>query len=91
MENTSAVIERIRRMELYFDIIRYSVKHNPSSVVNDPLICEILKVLTDYYENGQWMKDFECDERHELPSDLKRGVLSEDGMYDLLCAIKELM
>lgn len=84
-------IDRIRRMELYFDIIRYVLKLDSHSVVDDPYISEMLSILTDYYENGQWLKDFECDERGELPSDLKRGVLSEDGIYDLLCSIKEIM
>ena len=30
------------------------------------------------------LKDFEADEAGKLPKDLKRGVLSEDGIYDLL-------
>ena len=29
-------------------------------------------------------KDYEADERGELPPDLKRGVLSQDALYDLL-------
>ena len=32
----------------------------------------------------QWMKDFEADEAGKLPADLKRGVLSEDAVYDLI-------
>ena len=35
----------------------------------------------------QWIKDFENDERGELPLDLKRGVLSEDGLYNLLSEV----
>ena len=46
-------------------------------------IREDLKNLEHYYET-EWMKDYESDEKGELPSDLKRGVLSEDGLYDLL-------
>ena len=30
------------------------------------------------------MKDVEADEAGKLPKDLKRGVLSEDGLFDLL-------
>ena len=30
------------------------------------------------------MKDYEDDEAGKLPSDLKRGVLSEDLVYDLI-------
>ena len=32
----------------------------------------------------EYQEDFEADERGELPKDLKRGVLSEDALYDLL-------
>ena len=39
--------------------------------------------LAEYYETD-WREDFEADERGDLPRDLKRGVLSEDGLYDLL-------
>ena len=43
-----------------------------------------LRILEDYYENGLWRLDFETDERGLLPRNLKRGVLSEDGLYNLL-------
>ena len=39
--------------------------------------------LKAYYDKD-WRKDFEADEAGKLPQDLKRGVLSEDGLYDLL-------
>ena len=44
----------------------------------------MLQTLMEYYDNGQWLLDYECDERGEVPKDLKRGVLSEDGVYNLL-------
>ena len=47
--------------------------------------------LIDYYGSTQWLKDFEADEAGNLPADLKRGVLSEDGMYDLILEYKELL
>ena len=40
--------------------------------------------LKEYYESGLWLSDYEADERGELPADLKRGVLSQDGLYNLL-------
>ena len=43
-----------------------------------------LSVLLDYYENGQWLRDYRMDEQGLLPSDLKRGILSEDGFYNYL-------
>ena len=43
-----------------------------------------IKELDRYYGSEEWRKDFEDDETGQLPKDLKRGVLSEDGIYDIL-------
>lgn len=45
-------------------------------------------MLESYYTSGDWMTDFEADEAGLLPKDMKRGVLSEDGLNDLLDAFK---
>ena len=45
---------------------------------------EKIQELKAYYEGGLWMQDYCRDERGEFPADLKRGVLSEDAVYDLL-------
>ena len=49
------------------------------------------KKLSDYYGSPRWMKDFEDDEAGKLPRDLKRGVLSEDAVYDLITENRELV
>ena len=46
---------------------------------------QVPRELREYYKNGQWLQDYEADERGELPRDLKRGILSQDGLWDLLC------
>ncbi len=51
---------------------------------------EIAK-LEEYYTSEQWKEDLALDEAGKLPADLKRGVLSEDGIYNLLERNKELM
>ncbi len=83
------IIDRVRRMELYFDTISYTQKNYPDLLKKDRYILKMLTALTDYYENGQWLKDYEADERGELPHDLKREVLSEDGVYNLLSEISD--
>ncbi len=45
---------------------------------------EMLKALSEYYGSPAWRRDLASDEAGLLPKDLKRGVLSEDGIYDLL-------
>ena len=43
-----------------------------------------IPILEAYYTSPAWRTDFEADEAGLLPPDLKRGVLSEDGIYNLL-------
>ena len=50
---------------------------------------EKLDTIKKYYES-QYMKDWSADERGELPKDLKRGVLSEDGINTVLIDFFEL-
>ena len=40
--------------------------------------------LEAYYTGPEWMRDYEDDCAGRLPEGLKRGVLSEDAVYDLL-------
>ena len=47
--------------------------------------------LSDYYGSDEWKQDFADDEAGQLPADLKRGVLSEDGIWNLLADNRELM
>ena len=63
-------IERIAYMESLYDLALRTG--------------QIPRELREYYENGQWRRDYEADERGELPATLKRGVLSQDGLWDLL-------
>ena len=42
-----------------------------------------------YYTSGKWREDYEADERGELPPDLKRGVLSQDALYDSLGSVND--
>jgi hypothetical protein len=37
-----------------------------------------------------WRQDFADDEAGLLPADLKRGVLSEDGIWNLITDVNEL-
>ena len=84
MEET---VERIRQMEHYFDRLRKIAERDPSAP-REPEAGAILEALIRYYEGGQWLRDYELDEQGLLPPDLKRGVLSEDGVYDLLARLR---
>ena len=77
-------IERIRYHEETLDETRKIL--DELNVLLDRYIANGARLaeLSRYYGSPQWMEDFEADEDGKLPSDLKRGVLSEDGVYDLL-------
>ena len=51
---------------------------------------EDITALGEYYGSDMWRQDFADDEAGLLPADLKRGVLSEDGLWNLLVDVREL-
>ena len=85
------VIHRIQHMEHCLDEVLCAMNDDKCkiSVHEDLRIRGMLQELTDYYDNGQWLQDYERDERGELPPDLKRGVLAQDTLYDLLYELKK--
>lgn len=84
------ILERVARMERAFDTVREAFGRDPAAAKEDPAAAAQLRQLADYLESGTWLRDYESDERGELPADLKRGVLSQDGLYDLLCQLDPL-
>ena len=69
--------ERVKLMESLYD---KALKGNASK--------DDIEVLDKYLSVG-FKDDFEADENGMFPDTLKRGVLSEDGLYDLLESLKE--
>lgn len=69
-----SIQEQIRRIT-YYENIMQQVKNGST---------ELLPALSDYYSSDAWRRDFAADEAGLLPQDLKRGVLSEDGIYNLI-------
>lgn len=86
---TESRVRRISRMEEYYETLCNAFESNREAIEKDASLQLILHELTVYYENGQWLADYEADEHGELPSDLKRGVLSQDALYNLLCGIEQ--
>lgn len=46
--------------------------------------------LEAYYTSPQWMRDYEDDCAGKFPQSLRRGVLSEDAVYNLLSDLSNL-
>ena len=74
-------------MEKCFDELLDAQKVDTESIFNNSRLKKRYETLKEYYENGLWLQDYEADERGELPADLKRGVLSQDALYNILSEI----
>ena len=77
-------IERIQHFEMLLDRVAPVLGNLEEALDAFDGIQEDVKELAAYYEDDDWREDFEADEAGKLPADLKRGVLSEDGIYDVL-------
>ena len=75
---------QIRRITGYEDDMRSVSYSLDSGAAADLETGEIIRRLETYYGSFEWKVDFQSDEAGLLPPDLKRGVLSEDGINELL-------
>ncbi len=82
-------IERIERMELCFDVLQKALLDESRDVTAENWFKGLLGELKEYYNGGQWLCDYELDEKGLLPKKLKRGVLSQDAVYDFLEEVKK--
>ena len=82
--------ERIEEMEKHFERASDVVAKLSATLDDFVQIQESIKALETYYGSKEWKKDFRNDEKGLLPTDLKRGVLSEDGIWNLLEEVQEL-
>jgi len=80
-------IQRIVAMEAAFDRTALAVQMLEAALDTYETVKVDIDRLTDYLDSGAWREDFEADEAGLVPGELKRGVLSEDGLYDLLADI----
>ena len=81
--STGKMINRIRKHEKQYDRLQRAV------TLYGIAVAELVDARSDYddlegYLDGKWKDDFEADEAGRLPENLKRGVLSEDGLWNLL-------
>lgn len=81
-------ISRITKMEKLFDDLKFSFEKSKEEFYKNKNLQKKLKALTNYYENGKWLKDYQLDEENLLPKNLKRGILSQDGFYNFLCEVE---
>ena len=81
------MIKRIEQMEAIFDHLLLTEKTDPEKFRTDPETIRMMDTLLRYYEGGVWLEDYKADEEGLIPKEIKRGVLSEDGIYNLISSI----
>ncbi len=77
-------LERITAMEQRLDRAVEALAALETALEGYQAVKKDIRVLTRYMESGLWLRDYMADEKGKLPTDLKRGVLSQDALYDML-------
>lgn len=52
---------------------------------------EHIQALSAYYTSPQWREDYDASNEGLIPADIPHGVLSQDGLYNLLVKYDALM
>lgn len=82
--------ERIRQMEQRLNRASAAVMELSAALEKYIEAQESVTILNEYYDSEDWKSDFAADEAGLLPSGLKRGVLSEDAVWNMLSDCREL-
>lgn len=95
--NVDEAMDRVERMELIFDKLGDLIYEADNDEITDDLISRYkafqpeARELERYYSSRDWKNDHKMDEQGKFPEYFKRGVLSEDGLYNTLDRNKELL
>ena len=84
------MIERIKENELRFDNILLNVKELEVALNNFKNNEKDLFLLNKYYGSKNWFKDKELYENNKIKN-IKAGVLSEDGIWNMLEDINNII
>ena len=83
-------LERIARYEQILDRAEATAKQVEAALEAYDAVQEELKELEKYYTGREWKADYDADAAGKLPPELKRGVLSEDGIDSVLERFRDL-
>ena len=84
-------ITRIKAMEKKLNAETAAVQALDRALEDYALVREDIRALEKYLSSRARRGDLDADEKGLLPASLARGVLSEDGIYDLLEQNDELI
>ena len=78
-----------RRITAYETLLNEAAQCLCANTLDRSKLREYARRLEAYYTSDAWKQDFVADEAGLLPSGLRRGVLSEDGISNLLDACRD--
>ena len=84
-------INRIRKMERKLNLALKAVRRLEVALNQFEMMQSDINELDEYYGSEEWKADRAADESGQLPPGLKRGVLSEDAIWNLLADNKDLL
>lgn len=78
------IIKRINKMEKLYTKIDKVINKFEKALIEFKNIQNDVIELEKYYTGKEYKNDYELDENNKLPKDLKRGILAQDSIYNLL-------
>ena len=84
------LVERIKKYEQILDRVNLVMDQSADDPLMIESIREDVKSLEEYYCSPEWKEDYDADVAGVLPADLKRGVLSQDGIDHTLDRFRDL-
>ena len=86
-----SIPQHIYQMEAILDTAQQKMDALEQRIADYKAFQAKIQELEAYYTSWQWKDDFAMDEEGKFPKKLKKGVLSEDGIYNMLERNNEIM
>ena len=90
-KTTNKIVARIKGMERRMRRAEKVLRSMEYALDEWDMMNSDMKVLNKYLGSEEWKADLMADEEGLLPDNLSRGVLSEDGIWNLLVDQRVLM
>ena len=90
MKRNNQQTTRIRQMERCLVSASAAVKRLEAALDRYESVRQAIATLDEYYGSDLWRQDLADDEAGLLPENLKRGVLSQDAIWNLLTDVRTL-
>ncbi|MDO4682369.1 MAG: DUF4298 domain-containing protein [Lautropia sp.] len=79
---TETELERIRKLECLYNEWEAMLPALQAAQTQWREARAKLDELKRYYHSEQWMRDVEADSTGRIPTDMPRGILAEDTLYN---------